>query len=293
MLALLLQELFILTYPQQPIDINTTNYPDKSINQKATLGRVLFYDNHLSVNNAVSCGSCHKQAAGFADDAAFSVGFEGRLTGRNSKSIVNITGDSLMFNVGDPGLPLFWDGREDVLQNLIARPVTNHVEMGVSDYSTLTGKLAQLGYSSPLFMNAYGDSTITATRMSECVAIFVASIQSHNTRFDQFVPTNRFFSTVPQHPEVFSAQEYTGYNLFMNTYQCQNCHHIFSSTYSTDDFRDIGLDANYTDLGMGVITGNSTDNGKFRTPNLRNVALSAPYMHDGRFKTLDGSNGSL
>src|SRR3989442_507789 len=109
-----------LDLPATAYKYNTSAFSSKKkINDKATLGRVLFYDTHLSLNNAISCGSCHKQAAGFADNAAFSVGYEGRLTGRNSKSIANITGDFLNFDeIDKKTLPLFWDGRESVLQNL-------------------------------------------------------------------------------------------------------------------------------------------------------------------------------
>ncbi len=277
-----------LDLPATAYTYNTTKNPDKSINHKATLGRVLFYDTHLSLNNAVSCGSCHKQTAGFADNVAFSVGYEGRLTGRNSPIIANITGDSMRFdNMNKNSNPLFWDGRENILQNLIARPVTNHVEMGINDFTTLPEKLSHLDYYPPLFTNAYGDNAITPGRISECVATFLVSIKSNSTRFDEFIGHSRFFTSVPANPSVFSALEYQGYNLFVTKYNCMNCHRIFSSYYSTSDFRDIGLDKNYTDKGFGTITGRSFDNGKFRTPGLRNVALSAPYMHDGRYKTLD------
>jgi len=256
------------------------------VNQKATLGRVLFYDTHLSLNNAISCGSCHKQAEGFADNVALSVGYEGRLTKRNSKSISNITGDELDFRSIDTGfLPLFWDGREDALMGLVSRPITNHVEMGVSDFSVLPAKLSGLSYYSSLFSSAYGDPSITTDRISECVAIFLASIQSHSTRFDAFLQgfnpgTGQSSST------VYSPQELQGYNLFTTKYHCENCHHIVSNSYTTIDFKDIGLDKNYTDMGRGTITGNPADNGKFKVPSLRNVALTAPYMHDGRYKTL-------
>ncbi|MCD6012745.1 MAG: cytochrome-c peroxidase [Flavipsychrobacter sp.] len=277
-----------LDLPATAYTYNTTKYANKNIDHKATLGRVLFYDTRLSLNNAISCASCHKQAAGFADNVAFSVGYEGRLTGRNSPMIANITGDSLRYdNITKKSAPLFWDGREDVLQNLIARPVTNHVEMGINDFNTLPEKLGHVDFYPGLFTNAYGDNTITPDRISECVAVFLASIRSRNTRFDQFMGPNKFFGGTPSNPGVFSAQEYNGYNLFISKYQCQNCHRIFSSYYTFSDFRDIGLDKAYADKGFGTVTGSKNDEGKFRTPGLRNIALSAPYMHDGRYKTLE------
>jgi len=260
-------------------DVYSTFSTDPLFNQKATLGRVLFYDGHLSVNNAVSCGSCHKQALGFADNAALSMGYQGLPTKRNSKSLSNLNGDDpTNLAINTPGSPLFWDGREDILQNLIARPITNHAEMGIEDPNTLPAKLSVITFYNPLFANAYGDSSITTARISECISDFMVAIQSHNTRFDQYLQTGSTSS--------FSALEVTGMNLFLTKYNCGNCHHIFTSTYTDDDFHDIGLDINYADMGRGTITGNASDNGKFRVPSLRNVCLSAPYMHDGRFATL-------
>ena len=121
-----------LDLPSTPYTYSAMSFnSDPTINNKATLGRVLFYDSHLSINNAISCASCHKQAYGFADNAAFSVGYEGRLTYRNSKNIANLEGND---NSGvippfttlssNQGLPLFWDGRENILTNLVARPIT-------------------------------------------------------------------------------------------------------------------------------------------------------------------------
>ena len=250
---------------------------------KATLGRVLFYDTHLSLNNSISCGSCHKQALGFADNVAFSVGYEGKLTKRNSKNIANLAGDNPLVDIiSREGLPLFWDGRENILQNLVARPITNHVEMGIGDFNALPAKLSTLSYYSQLFSNAYGDNIITADRISESVATFLISIQSHNSRFDQFIHSGMTSGS----SSILSGQEMVGYNLFITRYHCESCHHIFKNSYTIEDFRDIGLDASPADAGRGTISGVTSDNGKFKVPNLRNVALSAPYMHDGRYKTL-------
>ena len=258
---------------------NSNNTTVEKYNQKATLGRVLFYDTHLSVNNAISCGSCHKQAMGFADNVPLSLGFEGRLTKRNSKSIVNISGDGFRsFSIDQPGSPLFWDGREEIVKNLVARPISNHVEMGIDDVNVLPAKLSKLSYYSSLFQDAYGDMNINMDRLSECVALFMASIQSKNARFDRYVNTNDI--------SVFSSLELKGMSLFSSKYHCENCHHITQNMYTTEDFRDIGLDESYTDLGRGAVSTSSFDNGKFRVPSLHNVTLSAPYMHDGRFKTL-------
>ncbi|MCW3123096.1 MAG: cytochrome-c peroxidase [Flavipsychrobacter sp.] len=270
-----------------------SGFASRNSNYVATLGRVLFYDSHLSLNNAISCGSCHKQSASFADNVAFSTGYEGRLTKRNSPMIANLLGDQPRSNVKSMNMiPLFWDGREILLTNLISRPVTNHVEMGIDDFNSLPSKLSALPYYSALFKNAYGDTQITSQRIADAVSVFIISIQSNNSRFDLFA--KRLTSNMITSSSIAAAatgllttQELAGFNLFTNTYNCEGCHHIFTNFYSISDMRDIGLDAVYVDNGSGTITGDTYDNGKFKVPKLKNVALSAPYMHDGRYKTLD------
>ena len=253
--------------------------PDSTTNLMATLGRVLFYDGHLSVNNAVSCASCHKQTNGFADNTQFSTGFDGRPTKRNSIGIHNLAGfDTFMTNetIESPGQPLFWDGRETILLNLVDRPITNHVEMGIADPNTLPSKLAALSIYPPLFNRVFGDPSITSARISQCISLFMAAIQSKNSRFD----------LSQQGLISLTTEEKEGELLFNNKYPCGNCHHVFTNFYTFTDFHDIGLDVNYSDMGLGAIDFSAQDKGKFRAPSLDNVALTAPYMHDGRFKTL-------
>ena len=240
-----------------------------SLNKVATLGKVLFYDGHLSINNAVSCGSCHKQALGFADSKTLSVGFEGRLTKRNSIGFNNIG-----FSTS-----LFWDGRENNLNNLAIRPLTNHVEMGITDVDYLPAKLSALSYYTPLFQNAYGDNQVTNERISGAIAVFMRSISSNNSRFDQYNNGNK---------QAMSALEIQGMSLFSTKYNCASCHSgSFGGYYGFNNFKDIGLDENYGDNGRGTVSANKADQGTFRIPNLRNVALTAPYMHDGRYATLN------
>lgn len=242
----------------------------EQLNRIATLGRVLFYDTRLSVNNAVSCGSCHKQAAGFADNVQFSRGFEGRLTSRNSPG----------FNGLNEFSPLFWDARENSLTDLIARPISNHVEMGVEDLSALPAKLNDVSYYQPLFERAYGRKTINLDQISEAIATFVSAVG--------FVPMGKPMAGGSE--EGLTATQLYGKKLFDTRYNCGQCH-IGGNTngYGGNQGRmeDIGLDAVYTDKGHGAITGRAEDMGRFKVPNLTNVALTAPYMHDGRFATLE------
>ena len=265
-----------LDLPAAPYNYFDSSFSGNTNNNIATLGRVLFYDSHLSINNAISCGSCHKQALGFADNVAFSTGYQGMLTKRNSIAINNVSQQA----------SFFWDGRETNIQNLAFRPLTNHVEMGIEDYNALATKLAALPYYNQLFVNAFGDNQITSDRISQSIALFMEAITSGNTRLDQYEAGNI---------SVLTAQEIEGKSLFDTKYNCGSCHNNGGGIFVNNGynggggttFLDIGLTTSYTDLGRGIITGNGTDNGTFKVPNLRNVALTAPYMHDGRYKTLN------
>lgn len=262
------------------------NSPEnEAANNLATLGRVLFYERQLSLNNSVSCGSCHKQVYAFADNTAGSVGFENKITGRNTPALQNFGFSGFMLEPNAAGGPkfvgdgsLFWDGRERNMQKLVSRPISNHVEMGMTDLDVMAEKVRALSYYKPLFEKAFGTDEINVERISTAIAIFVTSIKAENTRFDQ---SERMGTA------KLSALEEQGMFLFNQKYNCQNCHNENLFGYFSGNFRNIGLDAPYSDLGMGVISGNSEDNGRFKVPNLRNVTLTAPYMHDGRFKTLD------
>lgn len=250
------------------------------LNQKATLGRVLFYERRLSLNNSVACASCHRQNSAFSDNVALSRGFENRLTRRNSMAIQNLgfsTKGGPVFNPFQSSGLFFWDARESDLKNLISRPITNHVEMGIDDVSVLPERLAGMTYYKDLFKKAYGTEDITVDKIAEAMTAFLVAIRTENTRFDQ----------VSQGQGSFSALELEGQNLFNTKYDCNGCHQLSPMGYSSTQFMNIGLEYPNTDKGMGAVTNNAQLNGSFKIPNLRNVALTAPYMHDGRFATLD------
>jgi cytochrome c peroxidase len=251
------------------------SYDFATDNDVPTLGRVLFYDKQLSRNNSVSCSSCHKQTLGFADNARFSLGFENQRTARNSMPIQNLqANDSSSF----PQF-LFWDGRETILPVMVLKPIVNHVEMGIDDLDALADKLEQSPYYHELFIKAYGDAEITQQRIATALTSFLVSINTRDTKFDRAMQTG----------EGLSPLENEGKMLFEEKYDCNSCHQVEDphGYLSAGTFANIGLDQVYADNGLGEITRQANDNGKFRIPSLRNVALTAPYMHDGRFETLD------
>lgn len=246
----------------------------------ATLGRVLFYDVALSVNNTISCSSCHQQASGFSDPARFSTGFDGRKTRRNSMTLVN----SRYYERGRMG----WDERAASMEEFVLLPITDHLEMGM-DLGELETKLRKTDHYPVLFRNAFGDEIITTDRISKALAQFVRAIVSYDSKFDQGMAQAGFPEVLDGLPPLpnLTAQEKLGQDIYFSGRKeatCQYCHG--SPNLVIDTARNNGLDVVYADKGKGEVTGIASENGTFKVPTLRNIALTAPYMHDGRFQTL-------
>lgn len=239
----------------------------------ATLGRVLFYDKKMSANNTVSCASCHQQENGFSDPNVFSVGFEGGLTGRNSMGLAN----ARYYQNGR----FFWDERANTLEDQVLMPIQDHVEMGMT-LAELETKLAVEDYYAPLFTAAFGDADVTSNRISLALAQFIRSMVSYQSKYDAgLAQTNNPQANFPN----FTQSENLGKNLFFsNRTRCSDCHD--TNAFVGDQARNNGLDAVFTDLGVGGVTGNNNDTGEFKVNSLRNIELTGPYMHDGRFATL-------
>ncbi len=248
-------------------------------NKSVQLGRILFYDKKLSINNTISCASCHKQSLAFADNVNFSTGFGNLLTTRNSMSILNPVNNNNMF----------WDSRASSPLELSLMPVFNHIEMGMENDQMLVTKLSKTSYYPDLFEDAFGDRTITREKISKAVTQFLNCLFSKESKFDQGLQNN-FANFTPL--ELYGKQLF-----FSDQLKCSECHSgtNFSapdapgspyggSTFGNDASNprgtaNIGLDVSYKDNGRG--------NGKFKIPSLRNIELTGPYMHDGRFTTLE------
>jgi len=241
----------------------------------ATLGRVLFYDKRLSTNQTVSCASCHQQATAFSDPRPFSVGYNGSLGTRNAMGLSNARWYQRKH--------FFWDERANTLEDQTLMPIQNPIEMGMT-LGTLTNRVAAEPYYTNLFALAFGSPVITTNRISFALAQFVRSIVSVNSGYDQG-ETNNFAN--------FTAQENLGRLIFFGQTNfppnppasCAICH-ATDNFVPTTTLNNNGLEYPYVDLGVGGITGNTNQNGLFKVPSLRNIALTAPYMHDGRFTNL-------
>jgi cytochrome c peroxidase len=282
----------------------------------ATLGRVLFYDKNLSVNNAVSCGSCHKQEFAFANNVRFDKGYNGVNLTRNSPSIQGIQGfqflNPRLFNNGgffgngisSNGIPdkenqlqvlLFWDGRQNSVADMVMNPVLNHNEMNIPDFETLINKLQSTEYYPPLFKNAYGDEAITKERIAFAMEAFISCLNPPEPTIGRFMTIqtheNGVFVSVLPNDSNLTPLEKEGQRLFHEKYNCALCHDPsqgggYGAATSPSQMFNIGLDEVYPDGGLGRITGKPGDQGLFKVPTLKNIAVTAPYMHDGRFSNL-------
>jgi cytochrome c peroxidase len=246
--------------------IATDNMPaaNPTTDAGATLGRVLFYDRRVSVNDRVSCASCHQQQFGFADTARLSRGFAGGSTGRHSMGLAN----ARFYQNGR----FFWDERAATLEAQTLQPIQDATEMGMT-LDNLTAKLALTSFYPALFQAAFGTTDITSDRIGRALAQFVRSMVSGTSTFD------RAFAGQgpPNFNAVFTPEELAGQALFNGPAGCARCHG--TNGHIGDGVHNTGLDASITDVGAG--------GGRFKSPSLRNTAVRAPYMHDGRFRSLE------
>lgn len=248
------------------------------------LGRKLFYDPILSGDSTQACASCHNIQMAFTDNGKqFSTGIDGSVGTRNAMALMNL---------GWANFGFFWDGSALTLEDQALIPVTNPVEMKNTWENAIAALQAHSEYPK-LFKKAFGTDQITKELVAKAMAQFERTLISGNSKFDK-----AFFGG---NISLLTAEEINGFQLFLGESDPANgiiggdCFHCHGSDgnplFTIHSFANNGLDAvsgyyDFIDLGRGAITGDSLDNGKFKVPTLRNIALTAPYMHDGRFSTL-------
>ena len=265
-----------------PAYIRYVNNGNNIENDKATLGRVLFYDKQLSVNNSISCASCHQQEHAFSDTSIASAGVNG-MTSRHSMRLVNVGFQE--------GTRYFWNERASSLENQVLQPIKDHLEMGFSgesgapSFDELLVKLSQLPYYPIIFTKIYGDANITTERIEESLAQFVRSIQSFDSKFDAgFTATGNLSNPFPN----YTMSENRGKMLF-NTLPanggagCVSCHAAPEFAIK-NDIHNNGIIASLSDPSV-------FDHDNTRSPSLRDLTnptgvLNGPLMHNGSFNTL-------
>jgi len=235
------------------------------VQSKEQLGEKLFFDPILSLDKTISCSSCHKPEFAFADTATFSLGIKGNRTTRNSPGLTNLSGRP----------HLFWDGRASSLEEQAMGPITSATEMGLSLDEAIKRLNDDVVYATA-FQKVF-KAPANKDNLLKAIASFERTLETSNSPYDRYINGD---------DNALSTSAARGRLLFIGKANCNNCHS--GEDFTADRFKSIGLynGKDLNDPGRSVITKNKTEDGEFKIPSLRNVAVTAPYMHNGKFKTL-------
>jgi cytochrome c peroxidase len=255
-----------------PVPLQRENHPTANT---IALGRQLFYDNRLSRDNSVSCASCHHPDLAFKDPRGLSIGVAGAKGRRHAPTLVNAAYSTF----------LFWDGRARSLEAQADGPITDPHEMNQT-HEAIAASLRSDPHYKALFQSAFGTDDVTMERIATALAAFERMMLSGNSAFDQYKYQGR--------KHALSEAQIRGLAIFTDPQRgnCAACHMIGPdyALFTDDDFHNtgegVGPDGEFTDQGRFEVTKHDSDRGAFKTPTLRNVAVSGPYMHDGKLKTL-------
>ena len=248
---------------------------------RARLGRWLFYDVRLSVDETMSCATCHRPSHAFSEPAATATGINGARGSRKTPGIINLAARTVLPDQPDDRAQfLFWDGRVIGLENQVVAPIANATEMGL-DHPAMIERFSGIAGYRPYFREAFGSAEITRDRVASALADYVRTRMSGNSAYDKWA--------YGRDGRALSEQAQRGSELFFFNARCAVCHAGFN--FSDGRFHSLGIGWNaatqsFADEGRAMVTGNPRDRGAFKTPGLREVSKRAPYMHDGSLKTL-------
>jgi cytochrome c peroxidase len=256
-------------FPKMPTNLN-----NPLTKEGVALGKYLFYDSILSIDYSVNCASCHKQENAFSDPAKFSKGVQGVDLKRNTLPLFNLAWYSGMF----------WDRKTMSIEEQVIFPVASHEEMGLN-WSEAIKRIKESSFYMNQFSNVFKTKNIDSTHVAKAIAQFERTLISSSSKFDMSIVGKA----------KLTKDEYKGYDIIndRNFGDCLNCHSTDANVLSTNgSYANNGLDDvksldDYKDIGLGGMTQVKKDNGKFKVPSLRNLGFTAPYMHDGRFSTLE------
>lgn len=253
---------------QVPLGLVPIQWPADNLysKQKVDLGRLLYFDNRLSADNSVSCASCHHPKFAFADGSAVSVGIKGQKGGRSAPTVFNRA----------YSLAQFWDGRVASLEDQAKGPMENPVEMGNTHAGVVARVIGIPGYK-VLFEGAFGAGEINIDQVAKAIATYERTVLSGNSPYDRYRAGKK---------NAMTANQVRGYDVFVNKAKCDQCHEGINFTTNAYHNLGVGTDRPNPDEGRSAITKNPADWGAFKTPTLREIANTAPYMHDGSLTTL-------
>jgi cytochrome c peroxidase len=234
---------------------------------KVGLGKLLYFDKRLSKNMTIACASCHNPFHGFADPARTSMGVGGELGGRNSPTVLN-----RLFSADQ-----FWDGRAKDLEHQAHGPLTNPIEMSMPSDDEVVKRVRDVKGYAPLFKKAFGDETVDIDRIAKAMASYERTVVTGDSPYDRYQAGTK---------DALSPAAVRGLAIFNGKGNCKACHAGFNFTDETYQNIGVGTNKPSPDAGRYDVTKNDADRGKFKTPTLRNIVQTAPYMHDGSEETL-------
>lgn len=242
----------------------------------AELGRMLFYEKALSKDGSMACADCHLQKDMFSDIRQFSIGVENMPGKRQAMPV---------FNLAWHKNGMFWDGRSPKVRDQALKPIQDPLEMNET-LENVVAKLSAMKTYRDQFIRAFGDDTITAERIGLAIEQFEFTMISNHSKYDRFENGEIVLSESEERGRVLFFREFDPFTGQMGG-ECFHCHGGFN--FTNDQFMNNGLDGEleFTDLGRFMVTNDPIDKARFKVPSLRNVALTPPYMHDGRFATLE------
>jgi len=255
--------------PRTPLGLPPLTWPKENRYSaaKVGLGHYLYFDLRLSADGSVSCASCHKPQFAFTDGEPVSTGIKGQKGNRSAPTVINRA----------YSLAQFWDGRANSLEEQAKGPMANPIEMGNTHEAIVTRLQAIAGYR-PLFASAFGDEEINIDRVAMAIASFERTVLSGNSPYDRYKRGDK---------KALTPEQVRGMSVFIDKAKCDRCHEGANFTVNAYANLGIGTDKPDPDVGRYAITHDPRDWGVFKTPTLREIEHTAPYMHDGSLKTLE------
>jgi cytochrome c peroxidase len=262
------------------LDIGSFPVPDIAEDNPLTvqgvaLGRMLFYEPLLSKDASMTCASCHRQEDAFTDTAKFSTGVRGMLGGRQAMAVFNMAWNTNEF---------FWDGRAHLLRDQSILPIQDELEMDET-LENVVAKLSEKQSYKDQFMRTFGSEEINPLKISLALEQFMNSIVSNKSKYDKVLAGTEHFTPSERRGRDLFFLEYNQFDSTNSGADCAHCHGGFN--FENDRYMNNGLDETFADDGRFKATEKPKDKGKFKVPSLRNIELTFPYMHDGRFATLE------
>ena len=261
--------------PKQPLGLPPVQWPEDNPYSaaKVELGRFLYFDKRLSSDSTVSCASCHAPEKGFGDGAPVSTGINGQKGGRSAPTVINRAYSTYQF----------WDGRADSLEAQAIGPIANQLEMtneknSDAAHGSVVKRLAGIKGYAPLFEKAFGSKEVTKDKVAKAIATFERTVLSGNAPYDRYLEGDK---------KAMSESAVRGMDVFFNKAACDSCHIGFNFTDGSYVNIGIGMDKPSPDLGRFNVSKREEDKGAFKTPTLREIEHTGPYMHDGSLKTLE------